>query len=298
MSSTLQEIAPQKVSDPGTGLKNNNSRAMAALIGCALLWSIGGLLIKMVSLHPMAIAGVRSLLAAGVFMVFLRKPKFTMSFAQIGCAVAYTGTVTLYVFANKLTTAANAILLQYTAPIFVAFLSWWILKERITKRDWISIAIVMGGMVLFFMDNLNTGNVLGNVLAILSGLCFALEVVFLRLQKSGSPFESILFGNILTFIIGIPFMFQKVPTVTDCVGLLLLGIFQLGIAYFLYGFASKHVSALEMLLIPVIEPILNPVWVFAATGEKPGTWALAGGLIVLSTLTIRCIPAAKRSNMV
>ncbi len=276
---------------PFMQVKNERYKAICALVLCAALWSIGGLLIKMVSLNPLAIAGMRSAIAALVMLAVIKKPKFTWSFAQIGGAVAYTGTVMMFVSANKMTTAANAILLQYTAPIFVALLSWWFLKERVSAKDWIAIAIVMGGMVLFFVDDLQTGSFLGNIIAILSGVSFAVQAIFMRMQKDGSPAESILLGNLLTALIGLPFMFQKIPTVSDITGLVLLGVFQLGLAYALYSYAVKHVSALETILIPVVEPILNPVWVFLFMGEAPGFWALIGGLIVLVSITGRCVLA-------
>lgn len=276
---------------PFMQVKNERYKAIFALVLCAALWSIGGLLIKMVSLNPLAIAGMRSAIAALVMLAVIKKPKFTWSFAQIGGAVAYTGTVMMFVSANKMTTAANAILLQYTAPIFVALLSWWFLKERVSAKDWIAIIIVMGGMVLFFVDDLQTGSFLGNIIAILSGVSFAVQAIFMRMQKGGSPAESILLGNLLTALIGLPFMFQKIPTVSDITGLVLLGVFQLGLAYVLYSYAVKHVSALETILIPVVEPVLNPVWVFLFMGEAPGFWALIGGLIVLVSITGRCVLA-------
>ena len=271
-------------------------RAIVLLFLTAVLWSLGGLLIKWVNWSAMAIAGMRSAIAAVVFWVYLRRPKFDWSFAQLGGAVAYSSTVVLFVLANKMTTAANAIILQYTAPIYVALFGSWFLGERTTKGDWLTILTVMGGMVLFFLDDLSTGNFYGNLLAILSGMSFAAMVLFLRKQKTGSPMESVFLGNIITAGLGLPFYFQSAPEVTGWIGLLLLGIFQLGFPYIFYTLAVPGVTALQAVLIPVIEPLLNPVWVLLFMGETPGPWAILGGLVVLVAVTLRCLAGTFRGE--
>lgn len=269
------------------------SRAILFLIATALLWSAGGLLIKSVEWNSIAIAGTRSAIAALVILAFRRRMQFNWGFVQLGGALCYAGTVILFVTANKLTTAANAILLQYTAPIYVAIFSFWFLKEKITKSDILTIAAAFGGMTLFFLDDLSRGGLWGNIIAILSGIAFAGTALFLRKQKDHSPLESVFLGNILTFLIGLPFILRSSPEAGGWPALILLGVFQLGLAYILYAEAIKHVTALEAILIPILEPILNPVWVFLLLGEKPGHWAVAGGIIVLFSVTLRCISALK-----
>ena len=268
---------------------NERYTSIVFLIVTAVLWSLGGLLIKLVTWNPVAIAGMRSAIAAVLFIIYIRKPKFTWSFAQIGAALSYAATVILFVSANKMTTAANAILLQYTAPIFVAVFGFWFLKERTKLVDWLAILFVFAGMSLFFLDELSIDGMWGNIVAILSGVSFAGLAMFMRMQKSGSPIESILLGNIITALIGIPFMFRSMPDASSWLGLLLLGVVQLGLSYILYSYAIRHVTALEAVLIPVIEPILNPVWVLIFLGESPGTWAIAGGAIVIVSVTVRCL---------
>jgi drug/metabolite transporter (DMT)-like permease len=270
--------------------------AMLCLVGTAVLWSLGGLLIKSVSWNPLAIAGGRSAIAALVMLAFRPKPAFTWCFAQMGGALAYAGTVILFVVANKMTTAANAILLQYTAPIYVALLSSWFLKERITKLDWAVIVLIMVGMALFFFDHLSLGGMMGNFLAILSGVSFACLALFTRKQKNAFPLDSLILGNLLTAVIGLPFMIGPLPDVTSLQALVLLGVVQLGFPYVLYAYALKHVTALEGILIPVIEPLLNPVWVFLALGEKPGRWAIVGGTFVLAAVTARSIFVMSQDN--
>jgi len=268
-------------------VKTPRAKAIMYLVIASVLWSTGGMLIKLVDWNPVAIAGTRSGIAALVMLAFVRKPKFTKSKTQIAGAVFYMSTVILFVTANKLTTAANAILLQYTAPIWVAVLGTWVLKEKTLRVDWLAIFAVMAGMVLFFIGDLGGGALAGNLLSILSGLFLALTVIFLRLQKDGSQIEMTLLGNIMTFLVSIPFILQSVPDFKSMVGILILGVFQLGISYTLFSLAVRHVTALEAILIPVIEPILNPIWVFLATGEKPGALALLGGLIVVLAVTLR-----------
>ena len=274
------------------------TRAIIYLIITAVLWSLGGVLIKSVKWNPIAIAGARSAISSLLIIAYIRKPRFTWSFDQILAAIFYAGTVILFVSANKLTTAANAILLQYGAPIYVAILGSVILKEKTTLADWITIAVVIFGMFLFFLDELQPGNLFGNIVAILSGIAFALYIIFMRKQKDESPIESTLLGNILTAIIGLPFMLNSSPTGSSWIGIILLGTVQLGLSYILYSIAIKEVTALEAILIPIIEPILNPIWVFLVMGETPGRWAFIGGSIILISVILRySIPTIKKKNI-
>jgi drug/metabolite transporter (DMT)-like permease len=279
-----------------TKLKNDRFRSILFLIMASLLWSLGGLLIKSVNLGAIATSGGRSLVSSILILAIIKKPNMKFNRYKIGGAIFYMGTVFLFVSANKLTTAATAILLQYTAPIYVALLSAWFLKERTTSLDWITIFLTLGGMVLFFIDEMSPGNMLGNIYAILSGFCFACMVLLLRKQKDDSPLESVFWGNILTAFVSLPFMLTSKPDTSSLIGILLLGVFQLGISYILYSSAIKHVTALEGILIPVIEPILNPVWVFLALGETPGPWAFVGGLVVLLSIVGRSVIIALKAR--
>ncbi len=272
-----------------TSKTKDRSTSMLLLAVTATLWSIGGLLIKLIDASPLAISGARAAITSAVLLVYLRKPNFNWSFPQIGAALSCSATAILFVTATKNTTAANAILLQSTAPIYVAFLGAWLLKEKTTIYDWLTVAVVMGGMGLFFIDNLSTAGLLGNICAVLSGISFAFFTIFMRMQKNGSPLESALLGNIITAMIGLPFLVRSTPSASSWIWLLILGVFQLGIPYVFYSKAIKNATALEAVLIPVIEPILNPVWVFLILGELPGTSAFIGGAIVLISVTVKCV---------
>ena len=263
--------------------------AIAAVAICALLWSTGGLLVKIVSWNPFALAGVRSFIGGIVILLYLRRPRFTWSFAQISGAVCYAACMICFVAANKLTTAANAILLQYTAPLYAAVLGWIFLKEKASAIDWVTIAVVLGGMALFFMDRLSLGGMQGNLLAIVSGIFFAGAMVSFRAQKKGSSLESILLSHALTFAVSLPFLWGGGPSWAGWGGLAFLGVFQIGISSILLTYGVKHITALQTLLTSVLEPIFNPIWVFLVLGERPGPRALVGGAVILAAVTVRSV---------
>lgn len=265
----------------------SRTRAVLYLVITSVLWSLGGLLIKLVNWNPIAIAAGRSLISALLILAYVKRPKFTWSVDQLLAAFFYFGTVTLFVTANKLTTAANAIILQYGAPIYVAIFAPMILKEKTKMADWLAIGFAFFGMTLFFFDELEIKGVVGILVAIASGISFAMYIIFMRKQKDASPIESTLLGNILTALVGLPFVFSQSFELQNVLGVVLLGTVQLGFSYILYSIAIKYVEALEAILIPIIEPILNPIWVYLAYGERPGKWALLGGAIVLLSVTLR-----------
>jgi drug/metabolite transporter (DMT)-like permease len=269
--------------------KNKKVSAIILLVVTATMWSLGGLLIKSINAHPLAIAGTRSAISCIIMILYVKKPKFNWSFTQIAAGVAYASMVITFVFSTKLTTAANAILLEYTAPIFVALLSAWMLKEKPKAIDWVTIMLVFGGMVLFFLDSLDAKGFAGNIFGLLSGISYALFTVFMRMQKNGSPIESVILGNAISAIVGIPFIFMSVPDFKGWLFLVILGVVQLGIPYIMYSEAIKNASALEASIITMIEPILNPIWVVLIIGEIPGVLSIIGGIIVIATVAIRCV---------
>jgi len=286
-------------------MKMERSKAILALIIAAVLWSTGGMLIKLINWNPVAIAGTRSGISAILmffYILFFRKdikPKriFTIEKYKWFGAIVYAFTVIGFVVANKLTAAANVIFLQYTAPIWVALLSGWLLKEPVSKFDWKIIVIVISGMGLFFVGDIQQGHMLGNFLAVLTGLFLAGVVLMLKMQKHSTAIEMTFLGNIITFVVSLPFIIGPIPDLQSIIGLILLGIFQLGIAYILFSEAVAHVTALEAILIPVIEPLLSPIWVFLFIGEKPSHFAMIGGLIVLSAVIFRSVVTGRQNQM-
>lgn len=268
-------------------LRQSRNKGILFVVLTSLLWSTGGLLIKSIDWNPLAISGGRSFVASLLLLVYIKKPKFTKSKSQIYGAISYSCSVILFVVANKLTTAANVILLQYTAPIFVAILGVLILKEKIHKYDLITIAVVFLGMILFFIQDVSVGNMLGNILAVISGFFLAGVTVSLRMQKDGSGIETTLLGNIITAIVALPFIVQVDFDLRSIFLLILLGVFQLGLAYILYVKALELITAFEAILVTALEPILNPLWVFLLVGENPGIYSIFGGAIVLGAVVLR-----------
>lgn len=278
--------------------KSEKARAKLGMLLATVMFSTGGVLVKWVPGHPLAISGLRSIIAVPILLLFLRKPSFTWSLPQIGAALFYAGVVIGFVVATKLTTAANAIILQYTSPMYVAILGRWMLDEKTSWFDWLTIALVFGGLTLFFFDKLSRSGMTGNFIAVGSGISFAFLLIFLRKQKHGSPVESIVLGNIITALVGIPFIIASFPDRSGWLAILLLGVFQLGLAYVVYARAIRIVTALEAVVIKGIEPILNPLFVYLLVGERPGPWAFLGAAIVFASVTARSVFTAVQSKRI
>ncbi len=268
-------------------------KAVVFLIMAATLWSTGGFMIKAITWGPLSILAGRSIFSTVVFFLYLRRFPVHWTRWKTLAAVGHILTALLFVSATKLTTAANAIFLQYTAPVYIVLLGAWFLRERPSRTDWISMVIIFGGMLLFFGDKLSFNGLEGNLLAVLSGVTLAVMNVALRAQKDGTPLESILVANIFVAIAGFPFVMKESWTPGNWLIILYLGVCQIGFAFLFFTSAIKHVPAIEATLISTLEPVLNPVWVFLFIGEQPGPLALVGGLIVLAGVALNAIGSAR-----
>ncbi len=273
---------------------NSRTRSVIFLILAIFLFSTSGLMIKLSSWNTLALNGARSLIAAIVILIYLRRPNFTWSRAQVGGAIAYTLMVITFVQATRWTTAANAIFLQFTAPLWVALFGIWLLGERPKRIDWVTMIAIGIGMLLFFGGDLSSTGTWGNLLAIFSGMCTALLIISLRKQKDGSPTETALLGNLITAAIGLPFLIfgDQLVNVREISIILFLGIFQLGLPFIILALALKQLQALEVILIQTLEPILNPIWVFLFIGERPSPSALIGAAIVTTAVALRAIASS------
>ena len=268
-------------------------RAVAYLILTAVLWSTSGLLIKLISWQPLAILSGRSIVAAIVVAISLRGIVFRPTRLQVAGALSFVAAQLLYIAAIKLTTAANAIFLQYTAPVWVLLFGYWFLGERPQRVDWFAMLAIFAGLFLFFGDDLSAGGLVGNVLAIASGIALAALMVFMRTQREGSPAQTFLLGHLIGAVVGLPWLLRETFSPSNLAIILFLGIIQMGLASILYSIGIKYVPALEATLILTLEPILNPVWVFLAIGETPGPLALAGAALVLGAVVARAIVSAR-----
>jgi drug/metabolite transporter (DMT)-like permease len=259
------------------------------LFAAASLWSAGGLLIKLVDVSPMGVSAARSFVAAFTLMLLTKRMPRKLDPSMLLGGTLYALTVTTFVIATRYTTAANAIVLQYAAPVYVAVLSGGVLKEVVTARDWSAVGLIVVGLLIFFADGLSAGNNFGNIMGVLSGICFASLVVSLRAMKDRHPVDAVIVGNLIAAILGTPWVLEGRWDFSSCVGIALLGSIQLGFSYFLYTRAITMVTALQAVLVPVVEPLLNPLWVYLWMGERPSPTAIVGAAIVLGTVTWRAL---------
>ena len=268
----------------------SKQNVLLLMVLVTLIWSANGLLIKLVEWPPMAISGLRSLFAVAALLPFLGKPKEWLSLSTLAGGAGFAGALVTFVVATKLTTAANAIFLQLTAPVYVALFSWWILKERISALDWLITAVIMGGMLLFFGDNLTMQGFWGNISAILSAVCWAVFVLFYRKEKDDAPLKIPIMGHVICVLTGFPFVVDAGlwPT-SGGIWIIPMGAVGAGLSFVLYTWVIRRLEAIEAVITQTIEPIFNPVWVYLVVGEKPGPWALLGGGIVLSSITLHAI---------
>ncbi len=256
-------------------------KAILYLALAAILWSTSGLFVKILDWQPISILAGRSLFASIVFLIYLRRIPTRFNRWQLLAAGMFILTQFLFVTSTKMTTAANSIFLQYTAPIYIVLLAFWLLREKPARTDWISMLIIFIGLTLFFADKLSMDGLYGNLLAILSGVTSAVMMVAFRAQKNGNPAESNLIAFLITATLGFPFVLKETWTVTNWSILAFLGVFQIGLAFIFFTQGIKHIPALEANLIGTLEPVLNPIWVFLFYGESMGAFALIGGLVVL-----------------
>ena len=259
------------------------SKGIFYVLMAAVLFSIGGLCIKMVPWSPLAINGARNLISSIMIGIYLKMThhKIVINPAVLFGAVCMTGVTTLYTIANKLTTAANTIVLQFTAPVFVIFFMWIFFKERPNRVDIIAPAAVFAGILCFFIDGLSSGNMLGNIVAVLSGVAYAGVFMMNSFEKSDS-LSSIFLGQALSAVTCIWFVFGETDFgVTAVGGILALGIFQVGLAYILMSKGLDEVPAVTASLTTAIEPILNPILVAIFYHEMITSLSFVGAVIVI-----------------
>ncbi|MBL51080.1 MAG: EamA family transporter [Candidatus Marinimicrobia bacterium] len=254
------------------------------------LWSTGGVMIKMIPWPAIVIAGIRSGICALVIYLYDKPQNYRFGRYTLGGALCYSITVIFFVLANKMTTAGNVIMIQYTAPIYVALFGFSFLGEKSTKIDWLTISIVIIGLGLFFVEELSFTSFWGNATALLAGLGFAGTTLFMRKQKNGRPIDSVLLGNIITFLVCFPLLYQDITfELKPWLYITFLGVVQLGLAYIFYSIAIKYVSALDAIIYLVIEPIFNPLLAFFFLGETMSISAKIGGALVLLGVICRGI---------
>ena len=258
------------------------------IIAAALLWSLAGVCVKFIPWSAYSIACFRSICGALVFCIVMRRPHITFYRWNIAGALSMFLTGVLYMSAIKLTTAANAIVLQYTAPVIIILYSAIVEKKKPSRLDLIVTACVLAGCVLAFSDRLEGGGMLGNLLALASGVTFAgLMVINRRLETDAM--ESQLLGNLFSVVLLMPFLLTDRTVTWDpkvIAVALFLGFFQYGLAHVCFGIGIKRTEPVSASIIATLEPICSPLWVFLFLGEQPGTMALVGFAVVLVSTKI------------
>lgn len=273
-------------------MKKENIAIIEMLI-CATLWSVAGIFIKLIPWNGFAVAGMRSLIA-GLTMAFymlIKRYRFIINKKTLLSGALTACVYTCFTVSNKLTTAANAIVLQFTSPVFIVIFSSLIYKSPVRKKDLAAVLATLGGIALFFLDQLQPGYIAGNIIAIGAGMFMAGMFMTVGELEGEERFSAITTGQFFTFLIGLPFIIATRPefTAAATASILILGVFQLGISYILYVKASAHCPPLACCLLGAVEPLLNPVWVLIFDGERPGLFALIGGVIVIAAVTLWCI---------
>jgi DME family drug/metabolite transporter len=264
------------------------------VLAAVLLWSTGGLFIKLTELDAFQVTFFRSLFAAVTVAILTRKDGFRIDAFGIATSAVYAALLLLFVWATKKTTAANAIFLQYTAPIYILILGPFLIGERFRIRDLVTVAVVLAGMSLFFVGQLRLDDYQGNIAALFSGLFLGLYILLLRHPRAErlNPTVAVIYGNFLLAAITLPAGLRALPTLTmkDFAAVLFLGVIQIGISYILFIKGVRGgTRPLDASLIGFLEPLLNPVWVFIFVGEEPSKWAIAGGAIIVSAIALHTI---------
>lgn len=269
-------------------VKTNKSGPFFILLA-ALFWSLGGVLSKLIPWSGISIAAVRSVVAALTIGIYRKSFRFKATPSTIAASIFILTTTVLFMMANKMTSAANAIVLQYTSPLFIIILSLIVFKQRPKKRDAFALLGVGFGIGLFFFEQFRSGNYWGDLLALGSGLTFA-GVFFSNKLKGASPIDATFMGNLLG-IVFLPYLafdtlFLSNQGAMPWITIIIMGVFQQAFGYIFFSKGIKHTSATTASIIATLEPILNPIWVFLVIGELPKPLALVGGGIVLLTVLI------------
>lgn len=268
-------------------------RAILLMVICASLWSIAGIFIKNIPWNPMVITGMRSLIAGLCAFTFMKakRMRICVNRRSVLGGIALCATFFCFVIANKLTTSANAIVLQFTNPVFILILSAVFFHQKFARVDIAAVAVTMCGIALFFFDQLTPGTLAGNIVGLCAGFCMGCMFIITGNTDEQSRMSGIVIGHLLSAVIGLPFMlvYETAFEPAAIISIVILGVVQLGLPYVLYSIAVADCPPLACSLIGALEPLLNPVWVFIFDGEAPGVFALAGGVIVILSISLWCV---------
>jgi drug/metabolite transporter (DMT)-like permease len=278
-------------------LNGDLRRARLFLVAAALLWSLAGVFIKFLSLPPLTIVFYRSFFASLFFALFIRKSRALPGHALLVSMLSYTAAISAFVSANKITTAANAIALQYTAPIFVFVIVYLVFREKIDGVSWVSLAFGMLGIAVICVGSAGQPDAAGVMIALLSGLLFSIYMVSLRFLKAVNPGTLTFLNNLACCLILLPFVGSELSlSLKEGWIVAVMGVVQLGIPYWLFSKGLEQISVQEASLIVLIEPVLNPIWVALIVGELPSGATLIGGLCIVGGLGFRYLRSSSNAQ--
>lgn len=265
-------------------------RGLLLVAAAALLWSTGGLGIKMLSEPPLKIAFYRSATAAVALFAIFRPRVWRWTPAFLVGIVSYAACLTTFVLATKWTSAANAIFLQYCGVVWVLLASPLVLKEPFHRRDAAAVSVAFAGMLLFFVGRFESRGFAGEIAALASSVFFATLVLALRRERGGGAEAVVTYGNVLAALALLPVVRDQLAvSPRSALVLGFLGVFQIGGAYALFVAGLRHITATEASLVGMLEPVSNPIWVFLFVGERPGVFSILGGAIVLGAIAWRTV---------
>ena len=286
-------------------MKLQKLHPLVYVAAAGVLFSTGGLFIKLTTLSPIELAAARSLVAGITIALITRRAGFRINTVTAIASVLYAALLVLFVVATKLTTSANAIFLQFTAPVYVLLFEPLMFGERYKARDFVTVAACVGGMSLFFVGQLRAEDWQGNAAALASGVCFAFFMLLLRHRQTRevNRAASVIYGNLLLAAVGAAAL-VLLPEATrsaggglkigDALAVLYLGVVQIGVAYALFTFGvTRGARSLDAGIVGYIEPLLNPLWVFLVVGERPARPALVGGAIIISAIVLHALWSAR-----
>ncbi len=261
-------------------------RSVLFVFLASVCFSTGGLFIKLVPWSALAINGARNLIGAAVIGLYLliTRRKIVFNRRVLTGALSMIGVTTLFAVANKLTTAANTIVLQFTAPVFVILFMSLFYHQKPGRVDLVTCFLVLLGVVLFFVDGIQAGNLTGNIVAILSGVCYA-GVFMMNTGKGADAISSCFLGQLTAGLVMTPLCFRETDfSLPVMAAVLALGIVQVGGAYILFSIGIRHTQAVTASLITGMEPIMNPLLVAAFYGEQVSALAVTGAVIVVCSI--------------
>ncbi|HUR30441.1 MAG TPA: DMT family transporter [Saprospiraceae bacterium] len=280
-------------------MKAEHTKGVIATVAAAIIWSTGGVLVKLITQDPFTILFYRSLYAGIFFLIVFQKNALKFDRKALLTSLFYAPLLICFVTATKMTTAANAIFLQYISPAIVLVLEPRILKTKMQAYNIITVIVCIVGLSFFLFEHKEGNHWIGDGLALLSGFFSACLILSLKVDNKVQQMSGITLGNVLVVLLTLPWFLRSGEiTLPHHLMLVFLGFVQIGLGYLLFTYGQRRIAAIESSLIAMLEPILNPVWVLLWYEEIPSIWTITGGFIILFALSLRMLYTWKTRKLV